>query len=658
MKLLNTIFLLLIPFILFADNLSSTNTNKNLLELRSPGNRLQLNVELDHKTETISYSVKILQPVAREILQQSKLGLIIDGDNYNSQLALQSKPDITTHDESYTLVSGKHKHVHDVFNQCDLTLKTQTGYLFYLRFRVSDNGVAFRYGINEKNRRKNCFLFSEETTFDLPDTGKMWGQPYDKISKYTPAYEAYYKNGIEIGTSAPNDKNGWALPLLFHVGDDWALITESDIDENNAAIHLEPKCEPGIYKVSLPEEDEAFNICSSAPELTLPWLSPWRVIIIGDSLADIFESNLVTSLSRKATTESTNWIKPGRASWSWWSASESPKDFNVLKKYVDFSAEMGWEYSLVDANWNNMKNGDLEKLTKYANSKKVGLLVWYNSGGQHNIVEEEPRNCIHDPVKRKQTFAWLQKIGVKGVKVDFFHSDKQCIIKQYIDILKDAAQYELVVNFHGCTIPRGWRRSYPNLLSMEAVTGAECYKYDKDYPAAAPMLNTIYPFTRNVTGPMDYTPVTFSHHRLPHFTTFGHELALSVVFESGIIHMADAVESYLALPEYVQSFLKKLPANWDESRLLGGFPGKAAYIARRSGNEWYIAGINGEFKEKTFSISFDFLENDKYDLTLIMDGMNNKMFNHENTKIKKNNKRELKLLPYGGFVAICKPTNF
>ena len=269
-----------------------------------------------------------------------------------------------------------------------------------------------------------------------------------------------------------------------------------------------------------------------------------------------------------------DWIKPGRSSWSWWSDHLSGKDFNKLKKYVDLAKDMRWEYSLVDANWNIMHGDNIEELIKYAAAKNIGLTLWYNSGGAHNTITEQPRDIMNDPVKRKEEFKKLHAWGVKAVKVDFFDSDKQDIIRLYLDILKDAAAEKIMVVFHGCTLPRGWSRTYPNLLSMEGIRGAEQIGWDTVFANNAAMYNTINLFTRNVVGPMDYTPVTFSDSKCcPHTTTNAHEFALSVLYGSGMMHFADSDSSYRGQKEEVKKFLAIVSNTWDETKFLegGGF---------------------------------------------------------------------------------------
>ena len=401
----------------------------------------------------------------------------------------------------------------------------------------------------------------------------------------------------------------------------------------------------------MPEEEEAMGVYEQHPiSDKLPWATPWRVAIIGKNLNTIFQSNMVRHLSPENRLNDISWIKPGRASWSWLSDHDSPKDYSKLKKFVDLAVEMGWEYSLVDANWNVMKGGNIKQLVDYANSKNIGILLWYNSGGPHNTVEEMVRDVMHIPEKRQAEFAKLQEWGVKGVKIDFFQSDKPGMMKLYKDILEDAAKYEIMVNFHGCTIPRGWSRTYPNLITMESVRGAECYTFAETYPENAPYCNTILPVTRNVVGSMDYTPVIFSDMEMPHLTSYGHELALSVLFETGWLHLADKVEAYQNLPEAPKNFLKNVPVVWDESIYITGWPGKEMVVARKKGDTWYVAGVNGENVSKQISIPFEFLEEGKYVAEIITDGKEKNSFSNNLVKVDPIALHQMDLNPFGGFV--------
>jgi alpha-glucosidase len=320
-----------------------------------------------------------------------------------------------------------------------------------------------------------------------------------------------------------------------------------------------------------------------------------------------------------------------------------------LKSFIDLAAEMKWPYSLVDANWNLISDTAMNDLVSYGKKKGIGLLFWYNSGGVTNSVTEQPRNRLSDPDSRRAEFAKLSKLGVKGVKIDFFQSDKQFMMQRYIDILRDAADFHLMVDFHGCTAPRGWERTYPNLMTSEGVRGAECYTFDKTYADRAQWHNTILPFTRNVIGSMDYTPVTWTEwDNRPRTTSNLHEVALAVVFESGIQHFADSAEAFRSLPNTYKSLFAKLPTTWHETRFLAGYPGKDVILARRHGNDWYIAGINGESSTKEFALDLSFIQSRSPNCTLYFDGSTANPFDAKQVVLKQG-KISLSMKAYGGF---------
>jgi hypothetical protein len=282
--------------------------------------------------------------------------------------------------------------------------------------------------------------------------------------------------------------------------------------------------------------------------------------------------------------------------------------------------------------------------------------MWYNSGGKHTGVTATPRDRMLTHESRMEEFSKLRKLGVAGVKIDFFESEKQDMIKYYLDILDDAATNEMMVYFHGCIVPRGWSRTYPNLMTLEGIRGAEWYNNSPDFTATAPEHNTIIPFTRNIVGPMDYTPVTFTNSQYPHITSYGHELALSVVFESGLQHMADRPSGYYDLPFEARTFLKEVPNAWDNTKLLDGYPGRDIIIARQKGNQWYIGGISSERFERTKTLKFNFLpEGIKYKLTLISDGKHDKDLVTQYFVVDKSSTFDVKLLRRGGFVISLKP---
>ena len=558
-------------------------------------------------------------------------------------------------EEAYELSHGKRRLCRNRANQVTLPFRSTGGQLLELDLRAYDDGVAFRYRLPGSGGAARA-LAAEATGFALAGDTKLWMAPSDKATTYSPAYETYYEGELSPNTTAANGV-GWSFPALLRTATGrWALITEAGVGTNFCGTRLSNTTSGGIYRIALPDPKEGAGTGAVEPAATLPWEMPWRVIIVGDSLANIVESTLVTDVCPPSRVTDTSWIKPGRVAWSWWSDNPSPQDGAKQKKFVDLAAEMGWEYVLVDANWDIMDNGNVHDVLRYAKQKGVGVLLWYNSGGPHNVVTEKPRDTLTYPEVRKHELELLQKWGVKGIKVDFFQSDKQDVIGLYHGIMADAAARQIMVNFHGCTLPRGWERTWPHLMTMEAVRGEECYIFDPKFPELAPVQNTITPFTRNAVGPMDYTPVGFSDNRYPHRTTAAHELALSVLFESGWVHFADKAEAYFSLPAAPKDFLKRVPVAWDDTRFIAGEPGQFAILARRKGTTWYLAGVNGQGQPREERIRPGaWLPPGRYQLARIGDGSDAKSFASETQAFQAGGEFTVKLLPYGGFVATLTP---
>ncbi len=616
----------------------------------SPDKNLKVEIFYDTtvNTKQLYYSVTSFADSNKNdiVVLPSPLGITRNDNDFVQNLRFISQVPVKEIDETYKMLIGKQKEIRNRANEVKLSFKNNTNAQIDLVFRAYDDGIAFRYEF-PGNDTVSYSVTSESTGFVIPQSSKAWIQPYDKAEYWSPAYELFYINGIQVEEPSEYD-TAWAFPATFNYGKYWMMLTEAGLSESYCATHLEKDSKKGLYKIRLPLKAELDGTNPVTPLYSLPWVMLWRVIAIGKSPAAIVETNIVYNLNEPSRIADVSWIKPGKASWSWWSTPGAARDFKILKEFVDLAAKMGWEYSLVDAGWQNMKGGTIEELVKYGETKGVGILIWYSSGSY-------PRNngrssdILKDPVKRKQELQKIAAWGVKGIKVDFFVSDKQVTIKEYFGILKDAADNRILVNFHGCTLPRGWSRTWPNLMSMEAVAGAEQYGYSKVFPEIAAQQNTILPFTRNVVGPMDYTPVTFSDIKLPHLTSFGHELALSVVFESGITHFADRVEPYMKMPEEAKDFVRALPTVWDETRYVSGYPGKDVVLARRSGKDWFIGGINGENVAKNQEIDLSFI-NGNYKLTIISDGKDDKSFNTKKLSDLSTPKQLLNILPFGGFV--------
>ena len=588
-----------------------------------------------------------------EVIPYSPLGLTLDYADFHNELTIESKENYKVYKESYSIIHGKKKQIESNYSEQSFVISNAVDLQIHLQVRVYKSGVAFRYVLQDEYSTERTVL-EEHTGFRIDTKGKAWIMPYSGPTKWKPAYELYYENGASIGDQSVQSP-GWSFPSLFNIHENkyWVMLHEAGLTENYPGTHLGNNCKQGVYRIAFPHSGEALGRHSSLPKHTGKWVMPWRVIILSDQIKDLIESNIVYDLNPpNQLNGDLSWIKPGRASWEWWRKQLRERDFNLNKEYVDFADQMGWEYCLIDANWNEMKNGTINDLIDYAKSKNIGIFLWYNSGGSHNYVAEQPRGRLLNNRVRKEEFKRLQEWGVKGIKVDFFNTDKQFIMSQYLGILKDAAQYKLMVNFHGCTVPRGWSRTYPNLMTMEAAKGAETYGFGSEFKDKAPWHNVILAFTRNVIGPMDYTPVTFSNHNYPRKTTVSHELALAVVYQSAIIHFADEPKSYLEQPAEVIDFLKSVPVQFDEIRYLDGYPGEFIAVAKRKKRDWYIGVISGSDKEIKLDLKIDFLEQKYFDSSLEINDLNNKddfIIRRIKNKVK-DKIYSIKIKPYGGAI--------
>ncbi|HEX8463797.1 MAG TPA: glycoside hydrolase family 97 catalytic domain-containing protein, partial [Abditibacterium sp.] len=415
----------------------------------------------------------------------------------------------------------------------------------------------------------------------------------------------------------------------------------------------------GEYRVGFPDPRENFQNGPVNPQSSLPWLSPWRLIVVG-SLKTIAESTLGVDLADKpsATTlaalRAANFsVEPGKASWSWVLLGDRQTNPETTRRFIDYAAEMKWRYCLVDALWDRQIGTErMKELVDYARGKNVKMLVWYNSNGDWNGAPQTPRNILVTRESRLAEFARLREMGVAGLKIDFFGGDGQSMIGYYHDLLEDAARFGLSMNFHGATLPRGWQRTYPHLMTAEAIKGQEFITFGQDAADEQPTHAAMLPFTRNVFDPMDFTPVVLD--RLPRFqrrTTSAFELACAVLFTSGIQHYAETPEGLAKAPAYVSAFLKNVPAVWDDSRFLDGYPGQYAVMARRSGNRWYLSGINGTSAPKKLALDLKELPM-RGTGTLIADGEGGNLSFRQETLNLTGKKLEITLPPTGGFVAV------
>lgn len=561
--------------------------------------------------------------------------LLIDAPNANTPIGpSRIKAD-------YQMLIGKRLHCTNEANEYRMG---------NLVMRLYNDGLAFRY---EYKGLQHVKAPAEQTAYIIPEGIKRW------MLQWSDGYEGFYPMSTTanvkalggFGGSTPQNRlnNHWGYPLLMEPADDvFALITEANIERRQSAS-------------SLFNEGERFSVVPDKNDLQLTgdWHTPWRVVIVG-RLADIVQSTLVTDVCEPSQLTDTSWIKPGVVSWVYWAYNHGSNDYSIIKKYVDLAVALQLPYVLIDAEWDEMnkvasnEGKNIEDAVAYAKSKGIKPLIWYNSSIGWINGAPGPKFRLNKPEDREKEFAWCEKIGVAGVKIDFFSGDNQENMDYCIDLMESAARHHLLVNFHGAPIPRGWQRTYPNLLTTEGVYGAEWYNNVPTFTKKAASHNATLPFTRNVIGPMDYTPCAFSDSQHPHITSHAHELALTVLYESGLQHLADRPESFLAQPAEVQQFLSHLPNVWDDTRYVAGYPGESAVLARRSGNTWYVAGINGTDEEQAISIPLKGIVKKAKNIYLFADG--NDKNNPWNLTTERRLPSAVTCQPRGGFVLVINPT--
>jgi len=592
------------------------------------------------------------------IVETSPMGLSSTTHDLTGGVAM-SESSVRTVDESYTMRTGKRSERRVLGSEAIVPLEAADGARAELILRAHEDGVAFRYRLLGDGESE---VTSESTGFAIPDGARVLTRAYDGGDLvFVPTAGEYQQPPILLPLGEPIDRTGFAFPTAFELSGSGAyvLVSEADLDESYCGTRLSETPQGNLYQIRFPDEREGKGVGASLPKSRLPFATPWRVIVVGD-LATIVESTLVDDISAPSTVEDPSWISPGRAAWSWFSQETGTPE--LQSEYVDFAAEYGWDYVLIDAKWDQWDDAEqqVRDLVAKAATAGVKLLLWYNSGGPHTPSPlETPLNKMIEPDRRDE----MEKIaswGIAGVKVDFFNSDKQDRINQYLGILRDAADFELLVNFHGSTLPRGWQRTYPHLLTQEAVNGAEVYKFAAVQGAPDALTNVHHVLLRNTVGSMDYTPVVFEDALRTVGLPYAHSLALSVVFESGIQHFADRADSnadtgYRAVFDaypYVGDFMSTVPVAWDDTLLVHGSIDGHVILARRKGDDWYLGGIHAMGSPIEYSFTLDFLDpGTSYEMTLIEQGESQTSFERSSVTVETGDPLSIRLPAKGGFVA-------
>lgn len=631
------------------------------LKFESPDNRTVVNFKLDGGIAcySVSYDGKIM-------LDESPLGLVTNTGDFTKGLVYDGYK-TNTIKNSYSLNRSKVSKVDYVANEQRVDLKNSKNTPFSIVFRISNNNVAFRYELPKSGETGSVRVLSESTGFDFPSytTTFLTPQSHAMIGwkRTKPSYEEEYRADAPM-TNRSQYGHGYTFPGLFRIGDDgWVLVSETGVSSNYCGSRLSDMKDDGLYTIEYPMMEENNGNGTVEPAVSLPGATPWRTITVGATLEPIVETTAPWD-NVEPLYETEHDYKFGKGTWSWIVWQDNSINLEDQKKYVDLASEMGFQYTLVD-NWWDTKIGKegIEELVKYARSKNVEIFLWYSSSGNWNDIEQGPINIMSNPIKRKEYMRWMNKIGVKGIKVDFFGGDKQVTMAHYEAILSDADDNGLMVIFHGCTLPRGWERMYPNYVGSEAVLASENMVFGQRACDMAAFNATLHPFIRNTVGCMEFGG-TFLNRRLSKGNTNGTirkttdcaELATAVLFQNPIQNFALAPENLNPVEEngapiVSLDFIREVPTTWDETQYIAGYPGKYVVLARRCGDKWYIAGINAEKEPIELTLNIPMLQ--KGDVVkLYSDDKKSREPMKSDLKIKKDGEFKVTLQSDGGFIIV------
>ena len=586
---------LLLPLALLATTIVCAQTT----QVTSPDN--SLSVTMGAEEGMAFYTVS---RYGTTIIGRSQLGFTANYGDFTKGLTLE-KWETTPMVFSYDMTRTKASHVDYNGKQLIATFQNTDGQRMQVELRVTNRDVAFRYHVLpvKEERPKSAVIQSEASAFVFPDNTTTFLSPQSKPmvgwERTKPSYEEEYRADRPL-TERSIQGEGYVFPALFRISlgldNVWVLLTETGVNGSYVGAHLTDWYQS--YRIAFPNAGENNGNGTTTAGIPVPFITPWRTITIG-TLADIVETTVSYDLVEPLY-EPSQQYQPGRYVWSWLIGQDESINYNDQVRFIDLASAMGFEYCLVDNWWDQRIGRDkMAELSKYAQSKGVSLMLWYNSNGYENDAPQTPRQCMNTSVARDKEMAWLKSIGVKGIKVDFFGGDKQQTMQLYEDILCDANRYGLQVIFHGCTLPRGWERMYPNFVASEAVLASENVMFNEGAAIRQPFDLTLHPFCRNSTASMDWGGIIMNHHmstdnasRHSRKTTDIFELASGIIMQTAVQCVAMQPNNLQELPQFELDFLHELPTTWDETRFIDGYPGKYIVLARRHGDHWYVAGLN------------------------------------------------------------------
>ena len=624
--------------------------------IASPNGKLVVTVSDEGGKATYAVALN-----GQQMLLPSALGFKADMGDFTQELKMTNTKSAHV-DRSYEMRQVKQSQMHYVAEALTVDFENAKGLKMSAEFSVSNNDVAFRYLIpRQKNDNpKSAVIQSEATGFSLPEGTTTFLTPQSKPmvgwERTKPSYEEGYRPDAPMNSRSQYGE-GYTFPCLFHASEGWVLISETGVDSHYCGSHLSDY----PYTIAFPMPGENNGNGTTTAAIALPGKTPWRTITVGETLKPIVETTIpydVVEPLYPLTSHLSPLTSYGRYTWSWLIWQDNSINYDDQVKFIDLASAMGYEFCLVDNWWDqNIGRDRMVELSKYAQKKGVSLMLWYNSNGAENDAPQTPRNCLDNSIARDREMAWLQSIGVKGIKVDFFGGDKQETMKLYEDILFDANRYGIQCIFHGCTLPRGWERMYPNYIASEAVLASENVYFSEGAAKSEPFDLTLHPFCRNAVGTMDWGGVIMNKYmskdnktRHTRKTTDAFEIASAFTNQTAIQCIAMHPNNLQELPQQELDFLKQIPTTWDETRFIDGYPGKYVVLARRHGDQWYIAGLNALKEPLTLTLDLSAFNvtkqfNDQVDKKGTITGIS-----ISDVKLKKG-KTKITMQPNGGFVA-------
>lgn len=575
-------------------------------EVRSPNGDLSANLELKEGSPFLDVKFK-----GKVFLEPSPLGLETSLGSFSRGLTAAGK-ETRTLDERYVLPHGKVRDVRYQANELVARFTNDQNATLEIIIRAGHRDVAVAYRISAKGK-PDAVIQKETTGFKFPKHATAFVTPQARagtgFAGSKPSYEEAYFLDQPVGSKSATGL-GFTFPALFRIGGDgWLLLSETGVSSNYAGTRLGDPSPDGLYPIAFPEAAENRGAGDATVSGSLPLTTSWKTVTVGETLAPIVETTVATDVVKPLYQPSREY-QPGRATWSWLLWQDPSMNLEDQRKFVKLAGDLGYEYILIDALWDkNIGREKMAELVKEAAKLKVGVLLWYNSNGSWNDAPQTPLHGMDTAEHRAREMSWMRSIGVKGIKVDFFGGDKQVTMKLYEDILTDANQHGLVVNFHGATLPRGWERMFPNHMTSEAVTASENLVFSQGFADKEAFNSTVFPFVRNPVAAMDYGPLVLNKRfsRDPNRgtqrrTTDAFQLATAILYQSPLQHFGLAPNNLAEQPPHVLDFLRKVPVVWDETRFVDGYPGKFVVIARRAGNRWYVAATHAGNEDRVIPV--------------------------------------------------------